>query len=319
MEASQPAARKRYDLPLPFGWFAVARSAELEPGAVRPLEFLETELVIWRGEDGAARALDAYCPHLGAHLGYDSKVVGNDLQCPFHHWQYAGDGRVTAIPYAPMIPPKLARACDRAWPVYEDMGMIFVWWHPHKAAPLWELSPVTEIADEGWIATEYRDWVVDIPVQELTENGADIAHFAALHGTKSPPVPELKVDGYTRYSSVATKMPTPRGDIDGKITVRAPGPGVSFTRFHGITEMLLMQMHTPIDRGHTLLRHQYFVPAVLEEGKVNVTKALIRETWRQLEQDIRIWKHKKYLPDPILVKGDGPILAYREFFQRYYA
>ena len=92
-----------------------------------------------------------------------------------------------------MVPPKLARPCNRAWPVYEDMGMIFVWWHPHKAAPLWELSPVTEIADEGWIATEYRDWVVDIPVQELTENGADIAHFAALHGTKSPPVPELKV------------------------------------------------------------------------------------------------------------------------------
>ena len=312
-------SRKRYDLPLPFGWFAVAQSSELEAGQVMPRDFCETEFVLWRGEDGAVRALDAYCPHLGAHLGYDSTVVGNDLQCPFHHWQYAGDGRVTAIPYAPMIPPKLARPCDRAWPVYEDMGMIFVWWHPRKAEPLWDLSPVVEIAEEGWAAVEYHDWVVDIPVQELTENGADIAHFAALHGTKSPPVPELKIDGYIRYSSVSTKMPTPRGDIDGQITVRAPGPGVSFTRFHGITEMLLMQMHTPIDRSHTLLRHKYFVPPAIEERKINVTKALIRETWRQLEQDIRIWKHKKYLANPTLVKGDGPILAYREFFQRYYA
>ena len=158
-----------------------------------------------------------------------------------------------------------------------------------------------------------------MPIQELTENGADIAHFAALHGTKSPPVPELKVDGYTRYSSVSTKMPTPKGIIDGKITVRAPGPGLSFTRFHGITEMLLLQMHTPIDARRTLLRHQYYVPPVIEESKQGVTRALLKETARQLEQDIRIWKHKKYLEQPTLVRGDGPILAYRKFFQRYYA
>ena len=83
--------------------------------------------------------------------------------------------------------------------------------------------------------------------------------------------------------------------------------------------MLLMQMHTPIDSGHTLLRHQYYIPSELEGSKVNVTKALVRETSRQIEQDISIWKHKKYLPEPTLVNGDGPILAYREFFKRYYA
>ncbi|MDG2003254.1 MAG: Rieske 2Fe-2S domain-containing protein [Novosphingobium sp.] len=310
---------QRFDLPLPFGWFAVARSEELTTGEIMPLEYCGTEFVLWRGEDGAARALDATCPHLGAHLGYDSEVIGNDLRCPFHHWQFTGEGIVTNIPYAKAIPPKLKRPCERGWQVYEDMGMIFVWWHPHKAKPLWELSPVSEIAEEKWHAVEYKQWIVDIPIQELTENGADIAHFAPLHGTKSPPVPEFKAEGYTRISSVATKMPTSKGVIDGKITVRAPGPGVSFTRFHGITEMLLMQMHTPIDKGHTLLRHQYFVPPQLEERKVNVTNALVRETSRQIEQDIRIWKHKKYLAEPTLVNGDGPILAYREFFKRYYA
>jgi len=311
--------KQRFNLPLPFGWFAVARSQELEKGQILPLEYCETEFVLWRGEDGKARALDAYCPHLGAHLGYDSAVIDNDLRCPFHHWQFTGEGVVTEIPYSNAIPPKLKRPCDRGWPVYEDMGMVFVWWHPHKEPPLWQLSPVEEISEENWVVTKYKEWVVDIPIQELTENGADIAHFAPLHGTKSPPVPEFKADGYTRYSSVSTKMPTPKGIVDGQITVRAPGPGVSYTRFLGITEMLLMQMHTPIDSGHTLLRHQYYIPAKLEEDKVNVTKALVRETARQIEQDIRIWKHKKYLAEPTLVKGDGPILAYREFFQRYYA
>jgi phenylpropionate dioxygenase-like ring-hydroxylating dioxygenase large terminal subunit len=309
----------RFNLPIPFGWFAVAKSDELTVGEVKPLVCCEKPFVLWRGEDGVARALDAYCPHLGAHLGYGGAVVGDDLRCPFHHWRFKGDGSVAEIPYAKFVPPVLKKPCERAWPLYEDMGMIFAWWHPHKAAPLWELAPVTEIADEGWTAAHYHEWTFDVHIQELTENGADIAHFGALHGTKSPPTPEFKIDGWTRYSSVSTKMPTPRGDIDGTISVRAPGPGLSFTRFHGITELLLLQMQTPLSPERTQLRHLYFHPAELEPSKVGVTKALMREAQRQLEQDSPIWQRKIHVERPFLVDGDGPILAYREHYARYYA
>jgi 3-ketosteroid 9alpha-monooxygenase subunit A len=78
-------------------------------------------------------------------------------------------------------------------------------------------------------------------------------------------------------------------------------------------------MQTPLDTERTHLRHLYFVPASIEESKAGVTKALLRETPRQLEQDIPHWAHKKYLRQPMLVEGDGPILAYREWYQRYYA
>jgi phenylpropionate dioxygenase-like ring-hydroxylating dioxygenase large terminal subunit len=309
----------RFNLPIPFGWFAIAKSDELAPGEVKPISAFATEFVLWRGADGVARALDAWCPHLGAHLGHGGEVVGDDIRCPFHHWSFKGDGSVADIPYAKLVPPKLKKPCDRAWPVYEDMGIVFVWHHPHKAAPLWEIGPVTEIADEGWLPSHYHDWIFDVHIQELTENGADTAHFGALHGTRSPPVPEMKIDGWTRHSSVSTKMPTPRGDIDGTISVRAPGPGLSFTRFHGITELLLLQMQTPLDGDRTHLRHLYFHPAVVDERKVGVTKALIRETQRQLEQDSIVWPYKKHLREPLLVDGDGPILAYRQHYARYYA
>ena len=58
------------NLPMPFGWFVVCYSDELAKGEVKPVTYFERELVVWRGEDGAPRVLDAYCPHLGAHLGY---------------------------------------------------------------------------------------------------------------------------------------------------------------------------------------------------------------------------------------------------------
>src|SRR5262249_47971167 len=73
--------------PFPFGWFAVAYSDELGAGQVKALRYFGRELVLWRGEDGTARLLDAYCRHLGAHLGHGGRVNGNDIECPFHAWQ----------------------------------------------------------------------------------------------------------------------------------------------------------------------------------------------------------------------------------------
>ena len=36
------------------------------------------------------------------------------------------------------------------------------------------------------------------------------------------------------------------------------------------------------------------------------------------KQDLNIWRHKIYRPRPVLVPGDGPILAYREWASQFY-
>lgn len=72
----------------PVGWFAVASSDEVRPGTVIPVSAFGRELVVWRAGDGMARVADAYCPHLGAHLGHDARVEGANLVCPFHGWCY---------------------------------------------------------------------------------------------------------------------------------------------------------------------------------------------------------------------------------------
>ena len=92
------AAERGIDLPMPFGWFVVGYSDELGVGQVKPLRYFGQELVMWRGEDNQVRVLEAYCRHLGAHLGYGGRVQGNDIECPFHAWQYNGEGCVTRIP-----------------------------------------------------------------------------------------------------------------------------------------------------------------------------------------------------------------------------
>ena len=92
-------------LPIPFGWFAVAMSDEIATGDIKTLDYFATQFVMWRGADGQLRALDPYCPHLGAHLGVNSSVQGDELRCAFHHWRFNGEGQVTDIPYSRVIPP----------------------------------------------------------------------------------------------------------------------------------------------------------------------------------------------------------------------
>ena len=63
-------------------------------------------MVAFRTESGQAKVVDAYCPHMGAHLGYGirdqaghgSAVVGESIVCPFHGWAYDGEGKCTPYP-----------------------------------------------------------------------------------------------------------------------------------------------------------------------------------------------------------------------------
>jgi len=127
--------------PFPFGWYVVCYSDELAVGEVKPVRYFARELVVWRGEDGKARVLDAYCRHFGAHMGHGGRVVGNDLECQFHAWTYDGTSAVTGIPYAKTIPLQAKRAnCVPSWPVVERNGLVWVWYHPEGKPPKWEID-----------------------------------------------------------------------------------------------------------------------------------------------------------------------------------
>ena len=65
---------RRFPFPHPFGWFQVAYPDDLAPGEVTAMRYWSTDLVLWRDEDGEFHLQDAYCPHLGAHLGVGGKV-----------------------------------------------------------------------------------------------------------------------------------------------------------------------------------------------------------------------------------------------------
>ncbi len=84
----------------PTGWFIVGFASELAAGQVKRAHYFGEELVIFRTASGQINVLDAYCQHLGANMGVGGTVEGEHIVCPWHGWQWSGDGTNALIPYS---------------------------------------------------------------------------------------------------------------------------------------------------------------------------------------------------------------------------
>ena len=155
----------RFPFPIPYGWFQVAYPEDLQPGEVTPLKYWARDLVLWRDHEGAFHLQDAYCPHLGAHLGVGGKVEGGTLECPFHGWRYDGDGNCTNIPYSQRTNKK---ARVRTYPTVERNGFVLAWYHPHEDAPRWDIPVIDEIGDPGWSDYYKSTYIIRTIPQEMS-------------------------------------------------------------------------------------------------------------------------------------------------------
>lgn len=320
---------KRYPFPLPYGWFLVAYSHELAPGEARPTRYFGREMVLFRTESGDARVLDAYCPHLGAHLGYGihehtgkgGEVRGETIVCPFHGWRFNGAGDCVEVPYASKLPPKAQHGpMLKSWPVTEKNGIVWVWYHPDDAAPMWEVSDVPEATSPEWGEMDIHHWVIRTHPQEMAENGSDPAHFRYVHGTAEVPEPNyMNYDGHEYRAETVNQLDTPKGRVTSVFGIYNAGPGQAVSTFLGLCDTLLQACVTPIDDETVQVNFAFQQKKSNTDRQANLGKALIADICRQLEEDKPIWEHKIYRPKPVLCDGDGPIAKFRKWYSQFYA
>jgi phenylpropionate dioxygenase-like ring-hydroxylating dioxygenase large terminal subunit len=253
-------------------------------------------------------------------MGYGGRVSGVLLECPFHAWRYDGEGTVRGIPYAQAIPQILRKPCSHQWPVAEANRLIWFWYHPDGAAPMWEVESFAEATDPEWTAYEIHEWRVFGSLQNMAENGVDVAHFKYVHGTATFPTSEMIWDGVRRTSIIEAGIDTPKGPMISRITAAMTGPGQSATRFTGVAETLLIAAVTPVEKDEVRVRFCFTQPKTQSDALATmVASGFIREVCRQLDQDKVIWDHQKYLPRPVVCDGDGPILPFRKWYSQFYA
>ena len=302
------------------GWYAIATSRDVKAREIRTVRYFGRELILYRTESGEAHVTDAYCPHLGAHLGRGT-VDGDNLRCPFHGFEFGNDGRCVRTAYGKAAPRK-ARLTH--WPVREHNGYIFAWYHPAREQPDWEI-PVMPGADEGWTPFRTRSLSVRSHPQETSENSVDVGHFVQVHGFGDAWCEsDLEVEGHLLKSAYGIRYRL-AGDllaVIARFDVRVHGLGYSHVhvripRFGAAVNLLVMS--TPIDHESIVLRTGAsarawgVLPATLllrEFGSISLN--------REIEQDAPIWETKQYVARPALADGDGPIGAYRRYCRQFY-
>jgi len=244
----------------------VSLSRELAPGEVKPLQYFGKELGCFapRARGPPARRV---LPHLGAHLGYGGKVKGEHIACPFHAWEFNGEGVCKHIPYREEHSAARRRQADRprlpgggAQP--DHLGLV----PPERIAPTFEVELVPGGGPPG-LDRKYRvyEWKFGAPIQEAAENAADAAHFRlSCHTSKEIPRGEI----HARGAQALCALRRQGADMDEHgnhrphrhALARQPArdrelrPGQTLQRFMGLFDTIQLGLPTPIDSETMHLR-----------------------------------------------------------------
>ena len=166
---------------------------------------------MFRGEDGQAYALDAYCPHSGANLALGGQVkYSHCVQCPFHGWVF--DGKSGNLVAGNNLIPRKAENYEyvedfstclknpeevlkktgegvvkiRKYPLREMYGFILLWLHADPNAEItYEPLDISDIIDKLDYRGVSRNKVY-AHIQDIAENGGDIRHFVYVHSYLLP-------------------------------------------------------------------------------------------------------------------------------------
>ncbi|XP_014598463.1 PREDICTED: cholesterol 7-desaturase [Polistes canadensis] len=345
--------RKMEKLPpvYPNGWFALLESSQLKVGEVKHVSALGENFAVFRTEKGIVKILDAYCPHLGANMGEGGRVRGECLECPFHKWLFCGDdGRCLDIPYAERV-PNVAKT--KSWRCCEVNKIIFVWYHAESATPDWQPQSHEQISNGNWRFQGRNEFIVNCHIQDIAENGADMAHLSAVHGpalflsedvmrlvrhtwsnARWTPQSSVSKDESSKEMSMNKNSPEDekhranmtlrhslllldRFDIlELNVKVEQIGPGyVELLVQTTFGNMFILQTVTPIEPLLQRICHIIFSPPLLAP----YASIVFLGECIMFERDVAIWNHKRFETRPILVKEDKTIAAYRKWYSQFYS
>ena len=170
-------------------WYPIVRSEDLGYDQPEKAMVLGCNLVAFRDQEGVAHVLSDTCTHRGGSLGGAwsnlnmPRIVNGCVVCPYHGWEFGGDGECKNIPsigYGTKTPP---RAKVDSYPVQEKYGIVFAFLgdaSEEERPPLLELE---EYDQEGWRANQVLILEVPYYYERSIENGLDPAHNEFVHPT----------------------------------------------------------------------------------------------------------------------------------------
>lgn len=207
-------------------WYPTLEVADLADGP-KPFTLLGEHIVLWLGADGAPAALEDRCPHRRAKLSVDSYVVGGNLQCGYHGWQFDGTGRCRLVPQMPDLVPG-ARHCAKSYNCTERYGFV---WVCLEEEPLLDIPYIRHSDDPGFrqIFEYAEDW--DANMLTVCENALDVSHISYVHrktfgNDEKPAMPRLRLADLENGVNFSCTVPVANRELQQKNLQIADGETV---------------------------------------------------------------------------------------------
>lgn len=157
-------------------WQPVALAEDVAAGGAIPLVIMGEELTLYRGESGALHLVGGRCAHRRTQL-HTGWVVGEEIRCIYHGWQFDGKGACTSRPAEANT--GMPRTAIPAYPVREYMGLVFAYLG-EGAAPEFDLPRKLQLEREGTVIANGRErW--DNNWFQQVENSLDAVHVSFVH------------------------------------------------------------------------------------------------------------------------------------------
>jgi len=342
--------------PFPNSWFHLAPLSEFKKDEIRSFKFLGHDIIAFKTGDDSITVMDAYCPHLGAHLGRDAKGRNNRLkngcvECPYHRLTFDAQGTCVKGTSRTSVP----KAKVFTWETEIVEGLVFVYHHKDKLPSTWKVSEF--FRPEGTWSRPYMSYqgVHPIHPQDAAENSVDTLHFRTLHRfDQVDQITEAVADRQHFYQTLHIGkmgiLPKFMRNVPIYSVVKEAAVGVGFPMAHNRFHPIGLQVNhlvflTPIDETSTNFWF-YFqvsfsevkVPRFLRRQKERLDRHLNKHVKRAVDgavyraaytalspmfvfinsQDLDIWSTKSYCEKPIVLGDDGNIHLFRKWSKQFY-
>lgn len=318
---------------IPNQWYVILESNEVKPGQVVGVTRLGEKLVLWRDAQGQVTCMADVCPHRGAALSA-GKLVGSNVQCPFHGFEFDSSGRCTLIPAngKNAQPPK-AFQVRRVYPAREANDFIYIWWgDPQPDLPPLPFFDAVDHTAFSWMTL--RDhWATHY--SRAIENQLDVVHLPFIHyntigrGNRTlvnGPIARLErpAPGH-EYINVWVNNQVDRGQTPlraSELPEPTRHPSIQFlfpNLWHNwiSDNMRIVLAFVPIDDENTMMyirNYQRMVRAPIVRRLFDVLSLLGSFIIERQDRRVVITQQPKRSDLKIgekLIQGDGPIIEYR--------
>lgn len=277
-------------------WYYAVPSSDLARARRLHKTLLGEPVLIGRDIAGKVFALRDTCPHRGTLLS-KGKFDGREVECPYHGWRFATDGRCTAIPsQTPAQRPQPGDIRAEVFPAAEHQGNI--WVYMGRGAP----PPVPAVPVLGDRQQMHVSMIFDCNIDLAVIGLMDPAHGAFVHKSSLwrneasihekrkafSPLPEReglgwRMDRHPASSNSRAYRIFLGGAPETEISYRLPSVRIEHARtprynYVGLTAC------TPITADRTEVHHAMYWDVPM----LTVLKPVVRRlTWRFLDQDRR--------------------------------